>query len=89
MSHPEQIEWFVSGEKMTLWVMTDNWRMIIDCAPIARKFIGQPLANLTRWMGKNGGVKVERLKNVVSDLRKNNLHELRAPQQYSCVKPVV
>ena len=61
MSQSDPIEWWVSSEKMTIFVRTDQWRMILECAPISKKFIGQPLANLTKWLGKSGAVRVERL----------------------------
>ena len=32
--------------------------IIVDAAPIVRKFVGQPLTNLIKWMKKQGGLKI-------------------------------
>ena len=57
------MELYVSSPKMTIWVKTEN-DTIIDIATIGKKFIGQPIDNLYRWMKKHGedglgGLKVE------------------------------
>jgi hypothetical protein len=41
--------WRLSNERMTVRVVTRG-KIIIDAAPIVRKFIGQPFNNLARWM---------------------------------------
>lgn len=42
--------WWLSNERMTFKVTTNGEHIITDAAPIARKFVGQPLTNLARWM---------------------------------------
>ena len=41
--------YWVSSNKMTVCVDVDGG-VIVKAAPIVRKFIGQPLANLVRWL---------------------------------------
>lgn len=58
--HRVDQNWWISSNKMTFSVATvDN--VIIDAAPIARKFIGRHLVKLLKWMKKQGGLKVEQL----------------------------
>lgn len=58
--HRVDEEWWVSSKKMTFSVITvDN--IIIDSAPIGRKFVGQHLIKLLKWMEKQGGLKVEKI----------------------------
>jgi hypothetical protein len=52
--------WWVSSKKITILVSSRDG-VIVGAAPIARKFIGQPLKNLRHWMEKQGGFQVERL----------------------------
>ena len=53
---------WLSSKKMTIFADVDADHMIIDTAPIARKFIKQPVINLVRWMEKQGGLRIERLR---------------------------
>ncbi|MHA1839868.1 MAG: hypothetical protein ACTSYO_07955 [Candidatus Ranarchaeia archaeon] len=46
---------------MTVLVETKD-RHISKAAPIVRKFIGQPLNNLSNWMRKQGGFKIHKYK---------------------------
>lgn len=46
--------WWFSNDRMTFGVTTNGEHIIIDAAPIARKFIGQPLTNLAKWMKRMG-----------------------------------
>jgi len=52
------LELWMTCKKFTIWVKTvpfqGTW-MVADTAPIARKFIGQPIVNLKGWMEKIGG----------------------------------
>lgn len=48
-------EWWLSSKRMTIGVVTDQQGVIVETAPIARKFVGQRLSNLVRWMKKQGG----------------------------------
>ena len=46
--------WWLSNNQMTVKVKTDPHRIIIDAAPIVRKFKGQHLERLTNWMQRQG-----------------------------------
>ncbi len=50
-------KWRLSNEKMTIFAQTVNG-IILEVAPIANKFIGQPLDNLATWMEKMGSTTV-------------------------------
>ena len=54
--------WYLSSKQMTVGVETDKTGRIVNSAPIVKKFIGQPLANLEVWMKKQGGYRKEELK---------------------------
>jgi hypothetical protein len=43
---------------MTVGVATKD-DTVVRSAPIVRRFVGQPLANLTRWMRRQGDVRIE------------------------------
>jgi hypothetical protein len=43
---------------MTVMVKTAEGRRIVEAAPIVRKFVGQHLDDLVRWMDRKGGVDV-------------------------------
>lgn len=47
------ISWWLSNQRMTVKVVLRD-RVIIDAAPIVRKFIGQPFQNLVGWMKRMG-----------------------------------
>lgn len=47
-------KWWLSSRRMTV-VVEEQGNLVVDAAPIVRKFIGQPLENLTRWMRRQGG----------------------------------
>lgn len=55
--------WYVSTYRMTVRVDTNEQEVIVGAAPIVKKFIGQPMRNLLRWMSNwpNNGLRVERL----------------------------
>lgn len=53
--------WWVSCEKFTIWVETDEERRIVDIAPVARRFKGQSFDNLLRWFAGFGGLKYEQI----------------------------
>ena len=47
--------WFYcSSPKMTVAVAVNAQGVIVESAPIVRKFIGQPSINLGRWMRTHG-----------------------------------
>jgi len=52
---------WLSSLKMTVVVSVDNDEVIQTASPIVRKFIGQTLNQLVNWMGKQGGLRVEKL----------------------------
>jgi hypothetical protein len=45
--------YWLSSEKMTIRVSEEG--VIVEAAPIVQRFVGQPLANLTDWMRRQGG----------------------------------
>jgi hypothetical protein len=45
----------LSSNKMTVLVVMDEKDIIIGGAPVIRRFMGQPLGNLVRWMSLQGG----------------------------------
>jgi len=46
---------------MTIFARTEDG-LIVEAAPIVRRFVGQPLSNLTDWLSRRfGGLMVERL----------------------------
>ena len=53
--------YWISCAKFTVRVACDERDMIIEAAPIVRRFVGQPLANLLRWAAKFSGVRIEPL----------------------------
>lgn len=52
--------WWLSTEKMTVRVLTKD-SIIIEAAPIVKKFLGQPLENLIHWMSYQPGFKMMEL----------------------------
>lgn len=44
----------LDNHRMTVKISTDEDERIVDAAPIVRRFIGQPLENLIRWMSRIG-----------------------------------
>lgn len=47
--------WWVSCNLFTVRVATNAQGYICEAAPIVRRFIGQPFANLERWAKTHGG----------------------------------
>ncbi len=56
----------LSNERMTFRVHARNG-IVLDTAPIARRFIGQPLDNLASWMRKMGPTDVHLLESHGND----------------------
>jgi hypothetical protein len=54
-------EYWVSTLKMTFWVKIDEFDLIVEIAPIGRKFLNQPFDNLVGWLRRQGEFKMERL----------------------------
>ena len=59
-------EFQASCSRMTVLVVIDQSGRVIETAPITRKFVGQTLGSLRRWMERIGG-----------DVRLTKLGELR------------
>lgn len=55
------VDYWCSTVKMTFWARVDARGVVVDSAPIARKFIGQPFENLRGWLARQGGLRIERL----------------------------
>jgi len=53
--------WWLSSRRMTIGVGVDRYQRIVVAPPIVRRFIGQPLNNIRRWMQKQGGFSVAQL----------------------------
>ncbi len=55
-------EWVFSTPKMTVWVREVDG-MVVDCAPIVKRFIGQEVCALLGWLtrqetrGKHGKIR--------------------------------
>lgn len=52
---------WLSSNKMTISVDTNRKGIIIFCAPIVRKFKGQHIKKLVKWMRKHGGFKAKEI----------------------------
>ena len=50
---------WVSTQRFTVLVETDEAGVIREAAPLVRVFVGQPLDNLLRWAKRFGGLKTE------------------------------
>jgi len=57
---------WLSSNKMTVGVDTDKKGIIIKGAPITRKFKGQHIKDLVKWMKKQRGFKAKEIKLGVS-----------------------
>jgi hypothetical protein len=45
------MKYWLACERFVVQVNTDDAGNIVWTAPIVRKFVGQPLTNLLRWIG--------------------------------------
>lgn len=48
---------------MTVKVTVNSAGIIIEAAPVVSKFIGQELRNISKWMNKAPGFRMERIDN--------------------------
>jgi hypothetical protein len=56
--------WYLSSQQMTLGVVTAHPSdRVLEAPPIARGFVGQPLRNLVRWMGRQPGFSCQPIDN--------------------------
>lgn len=53
--------WWLSTERMTGQVEIDAAGRIVGGAPIFRRFRGQPMIKLIKWLEKQGGLQKQRL----------------------------
>jgi len=53
--------WYLSAGGITVAVRVLENGRVVQGPPIVRKFMGQPVDNLLRWMQKHGDVTSERL----------------------------
>lgn len=58
---PIKRKYWMSCDKFTIQIGVDGLNYIQFAPPIVRKFKGQPLDNLIRWMTKLGGFQQEEL----------------------------
>ena len=64
--------WYLSSRVMTVYVETEGEENVIEyTATITKRFTGQPLRNLVRWMKKQGGFKYKEL------TREGEHHEIK------------
>lgn len=59
-------KWWISNPNFTCEVETDASGILIATAPVWKKFKGQPLANLERWLRSLGGYEKVMLRGVVA-----------------------
>lgn len=57
----ERRPYWISCERFTVRVVCDGDGVIVEAAPVVRRFLGQHLARLTRWAAGLGGLRVETL----------------------------
>lgn len=56
-------KWYrVSNEKFTCAFKEDNC-VVVDSAPILKRFVGQPVLNLFDWLDSIGEYQIDELKN--------------------------
>lgn len=61
-------DFWVSSNGMTVCVTVSRKSGLIqEAPPIVRKFVGQPLVNLSRWMQRQGGFQIESLRGACCD----------------------
>lgn len=55
--------WWLSTYRMTVYIkVKEGKNIIIESSPIVFKFIGQECFYLKKWLEKQGGLKIYRLK---------------------------
>lgn len=59
--------WYLSSNAMTVAVRTNAADIIQETPYIVRKFRFQPLGNLTGWMNKQGGFKMQEMRNPAQE----------------------
>lgn len=57
----DEMKYWLSCVKFTIQADTDQEDRIVYAAPIARRFLGQSLVNLIRWMRTLGGFRMGEL----------------------------
>lgn len=56
------MKYWMSSDRMTVFVETDANRQIVDTAPITRRFLRQPLYRLVDWMKTQGGFEMQEIR---------------------------
>lgn len=51
----------LSSKRMTVAVDVDEQSIIREAAPVVRRFLGQPLAHLVRWMQQQGEFEMQQV----------------------------
>ena len=53
----EKLRWvvWIVCRRATVRVVVDREQMVVDAAPLVRKFVGQPFPALVRWMKNRFG----------------------------------
>ena len=62
----------ISNHNITAKVVVNDKKVIIDAAPVLKKFLFQPLSNLLRWLGKYSEVSVHDITTEDSTLATKN-----------------
>jgi len=52
---------WISCDRFTVAVTTDERGRVVEAAPVVRRFLGQPLYNLLRWADSLGGLQHEEI----------------------------
>ena len=53
--------WWLTNASMTVRVTVNERGIVVDAAPVVRRFTGQPFRSLCVWMNKLPGFRRERL----------------------------
>jgi hypothetical protein len=51
--------YWVSSDKITVEAVVSDAGIVIDTAPVTKRFVGQPFSNLRHWLIKQGGYREE------------------------------
>lgn len=74
--------WWLSCPKFTVLVVTDQ-RQIVETAPLTRKFVGQPLANLVQWAKRFGNTTIVPLRSCTVAKHKCAVKKLKVSETRS------
>ena len=54
-------KWWMSNNRLTIQANVDDNGIVVEAAPVVKKFVGQHVNILRWWMRKLGGYKEEKL----------------------------